>query len=112
MYTPKGELNDELLKLMQDPEALTYFEGCKSPEEGYQKVKRYLPNISMDEFQCSMKIMAAYLEESKDGLLTEEDLDQVAGGKNTAKIVGASMGGVGAAAGVIGGVVASMAFTV
>lgn len=116
MYTPKGELNDELLKLMQDPEAVKAFEGCKSPEDGYEVVKKYLPNISLEDFQGSMQIMAAYLEESKDGLLSDDDLDEVAGGKSDSarKDVGIAtgvLGGVGAVAGVVGSIIASLAFT-
>ena len=85
MYTPKGELNDNLLELMQNAEAVKAFEGCKSPEEGYEVVKKYLPDISMEEFQGSMQVMAAYLEEQTDGLLSDEDLDEVAGGKGDSK---------------------------
>lgn len=116
MYTPKGELNDELLKLVQDPDKLKAFEACKSPEEGYEVVKQFLPNISMEEFQGSMQIMASYLEESKDGLLSDDDLDEVAGGKSKStnkdiKIATGVLSGVGAAAGVVAGVVSALAFT-
>ena len=116
MYTPKGELNDNLLELMQNPEALKAFEGCKSPEEGYEAVKTYLPNISMEEFQGSMQVMAAYLEEQTDGLLSDEDLDEVAGGKSDSsrKAVKISTGvltGAGAAAGVAAGIISALAFT-
>ena len=116
MYTPKGELNDNLLELMQNAEAVKAFEGCKSPEEGYEVVKKYLPDISMEEFQGSMQVMAAYLEEQTDGLLSDEDLDEVAGGKSdsTRKAIQTSatvLGGVGTAAGIVAGVVSALAFT-
>lgn len=116
MYTPKGELNDELMKLVQDEESLKAFENCKSPEEGYEVVKRFLPNISMEEFQGNMQIMSSYLEESKDGLLSDDDLDEVAGGKSSStkkdiKIATGVLSGAGAAAGVVAAVVSSLAFT-
>lgn len=111
MYTPKGELNDQLLALMQEEENVKAFEGCKSPEEGYEVVKRFIPGISMEEFQESMQIMAAYLEENADGLLNDEDLDAVAGGKSTAGKVAAGLGGASTAIGIVGTVISSLAFT-
>lgn len=114
MYTPKGELNDDLLKLMEDAEAIKALEGCKSPEEGYEVVKKFLPNISMEDFQRSMQIMHAYLEEKEDGLLSDEDLDEVAGGKSSKKKLesaAAGLSGTAAVVGVVGSVIASLAFT-
>ena len=116
MYTPKGELNDDLLKLVQDPEKIKAFENCKSPEEGFEIVKKYLPDISMEEFQGSMQVMHAYLEESQDGLLSDEDLDEVAGGKsektnNNIEIATGVLGGAGAAIGVVAGIISTLAFT-
>ncbi|MGI6069850.1 MAG: hypothetical protein ACOYBE_05425 [Blautia sp.] len=114
MYTPKGELNDELFALVKDPDFVKELEGLKTPEEGYEVVKKRLPNMSMEEFQTSMGIMYAYLVEQEDGLLDEEDLDAVAGGKSTAKSVSTALGvtgGVAGAAGAIIGVVTASMFT-
>lgn len=110
MYTPKGELNDDLLKLVQDPEIIKAFGECKTPEGGYEIVKKQLPAISMEEFQNNMQIMHSYLEESQEGLLSDEDLDEVAGGKGGVEIATGVLGGVGAVGGVVAGVVSSLAF--
>ncbi|MEG1947060.1 MAG: hypothetical protein RR139_08185 [Lachnospiraceae bacterium] len=88
MYTPKGELNDKLYEMMRDEEAVEKLAAAKSPEECYEVAKSYA-DVSFEEFQSSMEIMRSYLEESQDGLLSEEDLDQVAGGKLT--VMGAVM---------------------
>lgn len=40
-------------------------------------------DISFDEFTASMTVARKYLEESEEGLLTDEELDMVAGGKMT-----------------------------
>lgn len=112
MYTPKGELNDALLELMKDPEKIKELEGLKSPEEGLEVVKKYIPDMTLEEFQKSMQIMRAYLEESQEGLLSEEDLDSVAGGKgNPTKTIVGTLGAVGAVGGAVGAVVSTLAFT-
>lgn len=90
MYTPKGELNDKLLALVQDPEKKDIFTGCESPEAGYEKAKKEIPELTMEEFSEGIKIMNAYLEEAdrEDGELSEEELDSVAGGKNSTYVEG------------------------
>ena len=53
-----------------------------SPKECYEIVTEAGAKISEEEFKESMEIMKAYLDESQEGILSEEDLDQVAGGKS------------------------------
>ncbi|MEG1291396.1 MAG: hypothetical protein RSD28_03765 [Lachnospiraceae bacterium] len=92
MYTPKGELNDKLYEMMQDEAAVEKLAAAKSPEECYEVAKSYA-EVSFEEFRSSMEIMRSYLEESQDGLLSEEDLDQIAGGKmSTDAVVNMSVG--------------------
>lgn len=113
MYTPKGELNNKLLELVQDPKIIKAFGECKTPEEGFEIVKQQIPELTVDEFKNNMQIMYSYLEESEEGLLSEDDLDQVAGGKGTVETVTDILSGVGTAAGAIGavaGFVSSMSF--
>lgn len=99
MKTPKGEVDDRLLELLNHEEILTKMSEAKSPQECYDVVRGTI-DISFDEFQASMTVARDFLEESKEGLLTDEELDMVAGGINkTAAIIGGSIAG-GAAAGV------------
>ena len=111
MYTPKGELNDELLKLVQDPEKVMEFIGLTTPEEGLAVAKKYIPDITLEEFQKSMQIMSSYLEENKDGLLSDEDLDSVAGGKVSTETIVGILGGVAATTGAVAGVAGAVAAT-
>lgn len=85
MYTPKGEINDALMKLMENPEFLEELEKAEDAEAAYEAAKESISDITIEEFQQSMKIMHDYLEENEDGELSEDELDAVAGGKGGAK---------------------------
>lgn len=82
MYTPKGEINDALYELMKNKEVVDKMANAASAKECYEVVTAAGLEISEEEFKTSMGIMKDYLEESQDGILSEEDLDQVAGGKS------------------------------
>ena len=110
MYTPKGELNDDLLKLVQDPEIIEAFGECKTPEGGYEIVKKKLPEITMEEFRNNMQIMYSYMEESQEGLLSDEDLDEVAGGKSDAGQISTALGIVATVGGGVAALMANLAF--
>ena len=101
MYTPKGEINDALYEAMKDQDFVDKLAQAKTPEDCYAVAKEAGMEVSKEEFEKSMEIMKSYLEESQEGVLSEEDLDQVAGGKmsgkDTADIV---LGTISAAAGV------------
>jgi len=84
MQTPKGEISDSIVALANDETLLKKMSECKSPEEVYALVKDRV-GISFEQFTAEMKIAHAYLQEMEAGLLTEEDLDAVAGGKQTKK---------------------------
>lgn len=111
MYTPKGEINDALYEAMKNPDVVSKLAEAKTPEDCYEIVKAAGVDVAMDDFQKSMEIMNSYLEESQEGVLSEEDLDQVAGGKSDSsrqkvddatkglELAGAAVGVVGAIAG-------------
>lgn len=86
MYTPKGEINEVLLNALNKEGVMAKVADCKSIEAAYDVVKEAVPEITMDEFKEGLTIMKAYYEESEDGALSEEDLDQVAGGKTLGDI--------------------------
>ncbi|MEG0961520.1 MAG: hypothetical protein RSF88_01485 [Lachnospiraceae bacterium] len=86
MYTPKGELNDKIYEMMKDEAAVEKLAAAKSQEEFYEIAKNYA-EVSVEEFKVSMEIMKSYLEESKNGELSEEELEQVAGGQLVAATI-------------------------
>ena len=53
---------------------------CKSPEEIYALVKDR--RHAFEQFAAEMTIANSYLQEMESGLLDEDDLDAVAGGKS------------------------------
>ena len=82
MKTPKGEISDSIIALANDEALLQKMSECKSPEEVYALVKDRV-GIPFEQFTAEMTIAHSYLQETDAGLLTEEDLDAVAGGKST-----------------------------
>ena len=85
MQTPKGEINDKIMKLTEDEEILQKMSTATSPEECYDMVKDRIEGVSFEEFTASMSVASAYVQESQSGELSDEDLDMVAGGKSTEK---------------------------
>lgn len=85
MQTPKGEINDKIMELIGDKDILAKMAEAGSAQESYDLVKDRI-GISFEEFQASMKVANAYVNESSDGELSEDDLDAVAGGKGSSSI--------------------------
>lgn len=81
MKTPKGEINDGLLELLKNEELMTQMSKCANETECYDLVKNKL-DINFEDFKSSMALANDYLKESETGLLSDDDLDQVAGGKS------------------------------
>lgn len=81
MFTPKGDINDALLKLAKDEAVVAKLKECKTEEEALAVVKTVAPDMTMEELKSSVEVMKSYIEESESGVLSEDDLDQVAGGK-------------------------------
>lgn len=110
MQTPKGEINDKIMELVNDQEILDKMANAESPEACYDLVKDRI-GISFEEFQSSMSVAMAYVNENSSGELSDDDLDTVAGGKGSggsaSDWVSAGAGVVGAIAGVAGAIVAA-----
>ncbi|MGI6069852.1 MAG: hypothetical protein ACOYBE_05435 [Blautia sp.] len=103
MYTPKGDINDALYKAMQDETFIAKLGEAKSPEDCYEVAKAAGMEMPMEEFQKSMEVMKAYLDEKEEGILSEEDLDSVAGGKmNSKDAADVAISTISAAAGIAG----------
>ncbi len=79
MNTPKGFVDDSIMALLNDEAVLKKWEDCKSLEECYDVVKDKA-TVSFDDFKTMMAIIVELAKETNDGLLSEEDLDAVAGG--------------------------------
>jgi hypothetical protein len=84
MKTPRGEISDSIVALANDETLLKKMSECKSPEEVYALVKDRV-GIPFEQFTAEMTIAHSYLQEMEVGLLSEEDLDAVAGGKSKAE---------------------------
>ncbi|HHW93541.1 MAG TPA: hypothetical protein GX734_03505 [Clostridiaceae bacterium] len=80
MKTPKGEISDSIIALTNDEALLQKMSECKSPEEVYALVKDRV-GIPFEQFTAEMTIAHSYLQEMEAGLLSDDDLDAVAGGK-------------------------------
>ncbi len=80
MQTPKGIIDDSIMALVKDDEILAKMSEAKSPEECYDIVKDKV-TVSFEEFVEMMAIAKNYMEATQEGLLSEDDLDAVAGGK-------------------------------
>ncbi len=108
MKTPKGDISDKILELVKDEKVLEEMSKAGSPEECYDIVKDRL-HISFEDFKSSMEVAQLYLSESQAGLLNEDDLEQVAGGKSDNVKLGfdAFFGTLGSGAAVISAVVAA-----
>ncbi len=106
MNTPKGEINDKILELVKDEAILAQMAEAKSPEACYDIVKDKI-DISFEEFKASMEIAITYVNESQSGLLSDDDLEQVAGGKDAGGIMDTIFGGIGTLAGVASAIVAA-----
>ncbi len=91
MQTPRGTIDDSIMALLQEEEILAKMSEAKSAEECYDIVKDKV-TVSFEEFAEMMAIGKSYMEEAQEGLLSEEDLDAVAGGKNSEMIVGCTIG--------------------
>lgn len=107
MQTPKGEINDKIIELCKDEALLEKMAAATSPEECYEIAKDRLDGVSFEEFQSSMSVAMAYTAEGKSGELSEDDLDQVAGGKGTMEIIETATGGISLVAGIAGAIVAA-----
>lgn len=104
MKTPKGEVDDRIVELLNHEEILAKMSEAKSPQECYDVVKDTI-DISFEEFTASMAVAKQFLEESAEGLLTDEELDMVAGGKlsqGDAMYTGVGVGAVVAVAALAG----------
>jgi len=82
MKTPRGEISDSIIVLVNDEALLQKMSECKSPEEVYALVKDRV-GIPFEQFTAEMTVGQSYLKEMEAGLLSDDDLYAVAGGKNT-----------------------------
>lgn len=80
MYTPKGELNEELLKVLYENQVIEEIGNCASKEEILNIFGRYMKEMEETEAVDSLAVILSYLEEQDIQLLSEEELDTVAGG--------------------------------
>ncbi|HHW93543.1 MAG TPA: hypothetical protein GX734_03515 [Clostridiaceae bacterium] len=85
MKTPRGDISDSIIALASDEALIKKMSECKSPEEVYALVKDRV-GIPFEQFTAEMAIAHSYLQEMQAGLLSEEDLDAVAGGKSSSQL--------------------------
>ncbi len=95
MQTPKGVIDDSIILLLQNEEILAKISEAMSPEECYDIVKDKV-TVNYEEFVEMMAIGKSYMDETQEGLLSENDLDAIAGGKLDIN-ASVALGAVGAA---------------
>lgn len=86
MYTPKGELNDVLLKALYEKKVMEEIGNCGTREELLRVLGRYVRGIEAEEAMDSLAVILSYLEEQDIQLLSDEDLDEVAGGMQISRV--------------------------
>ncbi|MFI3177776.1 MAG: hypothetical protein R3Y67_09865 [Eubacteriales bacterium] len=86
MNTPKGFVDDSIMALLNDEAVIKKWVECKSLEECYDVVKDKT-TVSFDEFKPMMAIIVELSKKTNDGLLSEDDLDAVAGGSSWSTIM-------------------------
>lgn len=87
-------------KLGQDEALQNNLKACKSPEEAFDVAKAAVSGLNFDEFVSTMKKLNESITKSK-GELSDDDLEQVAGGwsdDNTVAVITATIGAAAPAA--------------
>ncbi|GAB6181626.1 hypothetical protein JCM14036_29450 [Desulfotomaculum defluvii] len=87
-------------KLGKDEALQDKLKACKSPEEAFEVAKGVVDGLSFDDFTATMKKINESIAKNQ-GELSDDDLEQVAGGwsdSDTATIVAATIGAAGPAA--------------
>ena len=88
VYTSRGELNEDFLKLLYQGDILKKLEACKNRQEVCGLLKRFLKKVDPEEITESLVVIQSYLdEEQMEGLLTDEELEYVAGGMQNHLVV-------------------------
>ena len=80
MSVSRESLHQELWALLSNADIAMSLSECKSPEECYNVVRAYISDMPMSAFTDSMKFINYQLEQTQDGLLSDDELDNVAGG--------------------------------
>lgn len=73
------------MELVNDEEIIAKLAAAGSAQECYDLVKDRI-GISFEEFQASMAVANAYVNEPSEGELSEDDMDSVAGGKGNTRV--------------------------
>jgi predicted ribosomally synthesized peptide with nif11-like leader len=97
-----SQLEQKFVKqLANDKKLQDDLSKCKSSDDALNVVKKFGFNVTLAEFKTSMAKLDALVTPKK-GRLTENDLEMVAGGRQSGtEISGEVIGGVGAAAGCV-----------
>ena len=78
------QLEQKFLKqISEDDQLRTRLEACKSPEQALQVIKKAGYDVSLKDFTSRMTELNDFLKENK-GELTDNDLQNVAGGRGDA----------------------------
>ncbi len=89
-----------LEKLAKDEALQEKLKACKSPEEAFEVAKGTVDGLSFDDFTATMKKVNEAFTKGN-GELSDDDLEQVAGGwsdDNTVAVITATVGAAGPAA--------------
>ena len=82
-----GEVNmqEQIKTLLQNEEVVTRMSKATSPEESYEIVQSYGITLSFEEYKAVMTELLHSLVDESDGVLSEADLQALAGGVDVSK---------------------------
>lgn len=88
LYTPKGEINRKFLSMLYKEQILEEMFSCETPQELSSVWEKYAVSISAEEARDSLTVILSYLEEETQHIiLSEEELDEVAGGMRPEQVL-------------------------
>ena len=73
-------MNEQILALLQNEDAVKKLAEVKTPEESYAVAQSFGLCLSFDEYAAEMKIIKEKMLEQMEGILSEDDLQRMAGG--------------------------------
>ncbi|MGI6069849.1 MAG: hypothetical protein ACOYBE_05420 [Blautia sp.] len=87
MYTPRGELHEGFLEIMYQEDIWKEIRNCRNREELQAVLDKYVKGMELAELKDTLVVIQSYLEEEqRDRVLSEADLDEVAGGMRNEQV--------------------------
>ena len=86
-------MNEQILALLQNEEAVKKLAEVKTPEESYAVAQSFGLCLSFDEYVAEVNIIKEKMLEQTEGTLSEDDLQRMAGGVDAKDVIATVLGG-------------------